>query len=145
MRRLPSLVVALLAPASLLGGCTGLVAGPEVAASTPVPASRDSAYTRARRGLTGELFTMDVVDSSQGHLTGTRYPSSSAQLGTSARCLVRVDLNVAGDASASNISTTTRWLAPEQMVDKAPQVCEQERKDVLERVNLVLVPPPPTQ
>jgi hypothetical protein len=136
-------VVALLAATPVFGGCTGLVAGPEVAASTPVPASRDSAYTRARRGLTGESFTMDVVDSSHGHLTGTRYPSSNAQLGTSARCRVTVDLNVAGDASASTVTTTTRWLAPEQMTDKAPQVCEQERKDVLDRVNLVLVPPPP--
>jgi hypothetical protein len=143
MRRCPSIVVALLAAVPLLGGCTGLVAGPEVAASTPVPAPRDSAYTRARRGLTGESFTMDVVDSSHGHLTGTRYPSSSAQLGTSARCRVTVDLNVAGDASAATVSTTTRWVAPEQMADKAPDVCEQERRDVLDRVNLVLVPPPP--
>jgi hypothetical protein len=139
------LVVALLAAAPLSAGCTGLVAGPEVAASTPVPAPRDSAYTRARRGLTSESFTMDVVDSSHGHLTGTRYPSSNAQLGTSARCRVTVDLSVAGDASASTVSTATRWVAPEQMADKAPQVCEQERKDVLDRINLVLVPPPPAQ
>ena len=64
--------------ALLGGGCAGLVAGPEVAATTPVPASRDSAYVRARRGLTTESFTMDVVDSTHGRLTGTRYPSSNA-------------------------------------------------------------------
>jgi hypothetical protein len=145
MRRRPTLLVVLFATTPFFGGCTGLVAGPEVAANTPVPASRDSAYTRARRGLTGESFTMDVVDSTHGHLTGTRFPSSSAQLGTSAKCRVTVDLDVAGDASASTVTTTTRWLAPEQMADKAPQVCEQERKDVLDRVNLVLVPPPPAE
>jgi hypothetical protein len=145
MHRSSSLLFALVATTPLAAGCTGLVAGPEVAASAPVPASRDSAYTRARRGLVGESFTMDVADSIHGHLTGTRYPSSNAQLGTSARCLVRVDMNVVNDASASSVSTTTRWLAPEQMSDKAPQMCEQEREDVLDRVNLVLVPPPPSQ
>ena len=135
-----SLLLALLA-AALLGGCTGLVAGPEVAATTPVPASRDSALARARRGLTTESFTMDIVDPSHGHLTGTRYPSSNAQLGTSGRCRVVLSMDVAGDASASTVSTSTRWVAPEQMADKAPEVCDQERRDVLDRLNLVLAPP----
>ena len=124
------------------GGCTGLVAGPEVAASTPVPASRDSAYVRARRGLTAESFTMDVVDSTHGRLTGTRYPSSTAQMGTGARCRVVLAMDVAGGADAGEVSTTSRWVAPEQMADKAPQVCEQERRDVLQRLAETLVPPP---
>ena len=61
MRHRPSLLIVLLGTVGLFG-CSGLVAGPEVASTTPVPASRDSAYTRARRGLTAESFTMDVVD-----------------------------------------------------------------------------------
>jgi hypothetical protein len=85
---------------------------------------------------------MDVVDSSRGHLTGTRYPSRNAQLGTSASCRVVLSMDVAGDANASTISTTTRWVAPSEMSDKAPQVCEQERQQVLERVSQTLTPPP---
>ena len=125
------------------GGCTGLVAGPEVAATTPVPASRDSAYVRARRGLTTESFTMDVVDSTHGRLTGTRYPSSNAQMGTGPRCRVVLAMDVGGGPEAGEVSTTSRWVAPEQMADKAPRVCEQERRDVLQRLTETLVPPPP--
>ena len=47
------------------GGCTGLVAGPETSNVTPVPASRDSAYVRARRALQGDNFTLDVTDSTR--------------------------------------------------------------------------------
>jgi hypothetical protein len=128
--------------ALLGGGCAGLVAGPEVAATTPVPASRDSAYVRARRGLTTESFTMDVVDSTHGRLTGTRYPSSTAQMGTAARCRVVLAMDVSG-ADAGQVSTTTRWVAPEQMADKAPRVCEQERHDVVQRLTETLVPATP--
>jgi hypothetical protein len=129
--------------ALLGGGCAGLVAGPEVAATTPVPASRGSAYVRARRGLTTESFTMDVVDSTHGRLTGTRYPSSNAQMGTAARCRVVLAMDVSGGADAGEVSTTTRWVAPEQMADKAPRVCEQERHDVVQRLTETLVPATP--
>jgi len=39
-------------------GCTGLAAGPEASAQTPVPVSRDSAWVRACRALTTEAFTV---------------------------------------------------------------------------------------
>ena len=126
----------------LTSSCTGLVTGPESSSVTPVPASRDSAYVRARRALQGESFTMDLVDSSGGRLVGTRWPSSSAQQGSSAACHVSVALQVQGDATSSEVSTTSRWLAPGSMSDKAPKVCEQERSQVLERTAQVLVPPP---
>ena len=137
------LILVPLALGLALAGCTGLVAGPEVGANTVVPASRDSAYVRARRGLTAESFTMDVVDSAHGRLTGTRYPSSNAQMGTNAKCRVVLAMDVAGGADQGQVSSTTRWLAPEQMADKAPQVCEQERHDVLQRITETIVPPPP--
>ena len=123
-----------------LTGCSGLIAGPEVATVTPVPASKDSAYTRARRGLTAESFTMDVVDSAHGRLTGTRYPSSSAKLGTQAICRVVLAMNVSGGADAAEVSTMTRWVAPEKMADKAPEVCDQERQEVLDRLGQTLAP-----
>jgi hypothetical protein len=85
---------------------------------------------------------MDVVDSARGHLTGTRYPSRTAQLGTAASCRVVLALELAGDAGESKISTTTRWVAPDAMSDKAPQVCEQERQQVLARLNETILPPP---
>jgi hypothetical protein len=121
--------------------CTGLVAGPESTSVTPVPAPRDSAYVRARRALQGESFTMDVVDSARGILTGTRRPSSSAQQGSSAACHVNLALRIRGDETRSEVTSTSRWVAPGGMRDKAPKVCEQERSDVLERTAQVLVPP----
>jgi hypothetical protein len=85
---------------------------------------------------------MDVVDSSRGHLTGTRYPSADAKLGTPAKCRVAVALEVRGSEQQAEVTSTSRWIAPDAMMDKAPEVCEQERTDVLERVDQVLVPPP---
>ena len=140
MRHRSLLLLTLLGTAASTG-CGRLVAGPEVAATTPVPASRDSAYARARRGLSAEAFTMDKVDSSQGHLTGTRYPSSSAKLGTQAICRVVLAMDVTGSGEASEVTTRTRWVAPGAMEDKAPEVCDQERKEVLERIDQTLVPP----
>jgi hypothetical protein len=121
--------------------CTGLVAGPEQSSVTPVPASRDSAWVRARRALQGESFTMDVTDSAGGRLIGSRWPSASAQQGSSAACHVTVNMTIRGDATRSEVSSTSRWVAPGSMSDKAPKVCEQERAEVLERTDQVLVPP----
>lgn len=123
------------------GACTGLVAGPESSSVTSIPASRDSAYVRARRALQGELFTLDLVDSTGGRLTGTRWPSSSARQGTTSACHVTVALQVQGDKDRSEVTTVSRWVAPGSMADKAPTVCEQERTEVLERAAQVLVPP----
>jgi hypothetical protein len=126
----------------LTSACSGLVAGPESRATVPVPASRDSAYVRARRALTGESFTMDVVDSSGGVLRGTRWPSSSAVQGSSAACHVMVAMHIRGDANSSEVTSTSRWVAPSRMSDKAPTVCDQVRGQVLERTAQVLAPSP---
>jgi hypothetical protein len=125
-----------------IAGCNGLQAGPESSSVIPVPASRDSALVRARRALQGESFTLDLVDSSGGRLSGTRWPGSNAQLGTSTACHVNVALTIRGDANTSEVASTSRWIAPSSMSEKAPKVCEQERSEVLDRTNLVLVPPP---
>jgi hypothetical protein len=142
MSRSPLSPTSLLVLVGLAGGCTGRVAGPESSNVIPVPTSRDSAYVRARRALQGESFTMDLVDSAGGRLTGTRWPSSSAVQGTSAACHVAIDVQVQGDATRSEVTSTSRWIAPGGMSDKAPRVCEQERSQVLERTVQVLVPPP---
>lgn len=120
--------------------CTGLAAGPDAKAQLPVPASRDSAYVRARRALQAETFTLDIVDSSGGRLTGTRYPSANAKLGSGAACRVTLMLGIQGDAQQANITTTSRWIAPTQMSAQAPEVCEQERAEVLERITQTVVP-----
>ena len=127
--------------ASGTGACTGLVAGPETSSVTPVLASRDSAYVRARRALTGESFTMDLVDSTGGHLMGTRWPSSSAKQGSQAACHVTLALQIQGDQTHSEVASVSRWVAPGGMADKAPEVCEEERSQVLERTAQVLAPP----
>jgi hypothetical protein len=139
-RRWPTLV--LVALGTSVAACTGLVAGPEATTITSVPASRDSAYVRTRRALQAESFTLDMVDSSGGHLTGTRYPSSDAKLGTSAKCRIAIALDLRGTDQAAEVSSTSRWVAPDAMQDNAPQVCDRERLDVLQRMNQVLVPPP---
>jgi hypothetical protein len=135
MFRLTALTVFLVTPA-----CTGLRAGPEVSAAGPVPASRDSAYVRVRRALTAEAFTLDVVDSLGGHITGTRYPSANAKLGSAQSCRVVLALDVRGGADSAKLATTSRWLAPEAMADSATKVCEQERADVLDRIQLTVAP-----
>jgi hypothetical protein len=135
MRRLLPLVLA-------LAGCSGLQAGPETSSVTPVPASRDSAWTRARRALQGESFTLDLVDSTGGRITGTRWPGSNAHLGSSTACHVSLAFRIQGDAASSEVRETSRWIAPQAMSDQSPKVCEQERSQVLERTVQVLVPPP---
>ena len=142
MRTGSSSVFRLLPLALATAGCTGLLAGPETSSVTPVPASRDSAFVRARRALQGESFTLDLVDSAGGRIKGTRWPSSSAQLGTSTACHVSVAMRVQGDATRAEVASTSRWIAPGKMSEKAPKVCEQERIQVLERTDLVLVPEP---
>jgi hypothetical protein len=129
----------------LLAACGGLTAGPEVAATTPVPVSRDTAYTRAHRALATELFTFDVTDSTGGRMTAKRYPSSTAQMGSAAACRLMVEYDVSGSASEAEVKTNSRWISAEPMLDKAPTVCEQERKDVLDRVAQVITPPAPAQ
>jgi hypothetical protein len=123
-------------------GCTGLAAGPESSAQTPVPVSRDSAWARARRALATEAFTLDVVDSTGGQLIGTRYASANAKLGTQPACRMTLALGIRGDTEQSELTSTSRWVASEQMVDKAPEVCERERTQVLERIATTVAPPP---
>jgi hypothetical protein len=124
-----------------LNACAGLMAGPESSKVTPVPASRDSAYARARRALTAESFSMDVVDSTGGHLTGTRYATRDAQLGSAAACRMTLALDVRGDGQQAQVASTSRWVAPDRMSDKAPTVCERNRTEVLDRIAQVLNPP----
>ena len=92
--------------------------------------------------LQGESFTLDLVDSTGGRLSGTRWPGSNAQLGTATACHVNVALKIRGDATSSEVASTSRWIAPSSMSEKAPKVCEQERSQVLDRTNQVLVPSP---
>ncbi len=81
-----------------LGACTGLVAGPESSQVTPVSASRDSAYARARRAMQAETFTVDVADSVGGHIVATRYAGSSAKLGSATACRLKVALDIQGSS-----------------------------------------------
>jgi hypothetical protein len=137
--------VKLLAASLSVTGCTGRVAGPEQSQVIPVPASRDSAYVRARRALQGESFTVDLVDSTGGRLVATRWPSSSAIQGSQAACHVAVELQVQGDGDRSQVAAKSRWISPGGMSDQAPKVCERERTDVLQRTIDVIAPPLPTQ
>ncbi|MGZ8392319.1 MAG: hypothetical protein ACXWWK_05730 [Gemmatimonadales bacterium] len=138
MRRSDLLVFSTL---SIATGCTGLVAGPETTATAPVTVSRDSAYIRARRAVQAEAFTVDKVDSVAGLITGTRYASSNARIGSSGACRVRLTLQVEGDSEGARVATTSSWLAPEPMEEQAATVCEKERGEVLTRVKQTIEPP----
>ena len=129
----------------LLAACTGLSAGPEVSAMTPVPASRDSAWVRAKRALTAESFTLDVQDSVGGRITAMRYPSATAKVGTQAACRVHLAMAVTGAAQSSELASSSQWVAPVAMATGKPELCERDRHETLDRILLVVVPPPPTQ
>jgi hypothetical protein len=137
----PGILLATLCALTGVIGCTGLVAGPETSAATPVPVSRDSAWVRARRATAAEALTVDLADSLGGRIVGTRYSDPKAKLGSAGWCRLRLTLHVEGDKSQSELGTTSRWLAPEQMADKAPTVCEQERTAVLARITQTVSPP----
>ena len=125
-------------------GCTGLTAGPEVAVVAPVAASRDSAWVRAKRALTAEVFTVDVQDSLGGHLTAMRYPSATAKVGTAAACRVQLDLKLEGSSTSAALAGQSRWIAPEVSQDANAKVCEQERQETVARILAVVSPPPTT-
>lgn len=125
----------------LLAACTGLAAGPELSGVTPVPASRDSAWVRAKRALTAEVFTLDVQDSLSGRITAMRYPSATAKVGTVAACRVRLALQVEGSGDTASVTSASRWIAPEAMAAK-PDLCEQDRRETLDRILLVVAPAP---
>jgi hypothetical protein len=139
--RLSLIGIASLGWLAATAGCTGLAAGPEARAQAPVPVSRDTAWARTRRALTFDAFTLDVVDSTHGRLAGTRYASANAKQGTGAACRMTLDLSIRGDAQQAELASTSRWVAPQTMQDKAPEVCERERTDVLDRINTTVVPP----
>ena len=126
----------------LLAACTGLSAGPEVSAVTPVPASRDSAWVRAKRALTAEVFTLDVQDSVAGRITAMRYPSATAKLGSPAACRVQLALTFEGSRDTASVASASRWIAPEAMAAR-PDLCEQDRRETLDRILLVVAPAPP--
>lgn len=134
----------------LQAACTGLVAGPEVSAVTPVPVSRDSAWVRAKRALTSEVFTLDAQDSLQGTITAMRYPAASAKLGTAAACRVQLALALqgspdgapVGSPDGAQVSSTSRWIAPEASSASNSRLCEQDRQETIERIMLVVAPPP---
>jgi len=106
-----------------------------------VPASRDSAYARTRRALAAESFTLDVVDSLGGHITGRRYNRPTARLGTGEICRVGIVLDIRGDAGTVELATQSRWLAPASMADQAPEICEEQRAEVLDRIRVTVAPP----
>jgi hypothetical protein len=125
----------------LLAACTGLSAGPEMSAVTPVPASRDSAWVRAKRALTAESFTLDVQDSVGGRITAMRYPSATAKVGTQAACRVHLAMALTGAAESSELASSSQWVAPATMATGKLELCERDRQETVNRILLVVVPP----
>jgi hypothetical protein len=72
----------------------------------------------------------------------TRWPKSTALQGSQETCHVSVALQIQGDREQAEVVSKSRWISPGGMSDKAPKVCEQERRQVLERTAAVIVPPP---
>ena len=116
--------------------------GPEVGAVTPVPASRDSAWVRAKRALAAEVFTLDVQDSLGGRLTAMRYPSASAKVGTAATCRVQLAMKLEGSGENAQVTSASRWIAPDVMATEHAEICEKDRQETLDRILLVVAPAP---
>jgi hypothetical protein len=127
--------------ALLLAGCTGLAAGPEQSTTAPVPVSRDSAYVRAKRAAQAEGFTLDVQDSLGGRLTGLRYPSANARMGTAAVCRVQLALALHGGPESTDVAWNSRWIAPAAMAETRSETCETDRTETLARIRDVIAPP----
>ena len=121
--------------------CTGLAAGPEVSASTPVPVTRDSAWVRAKRALQAEVFSISAEDSAGGHLAAMRYPSATAKVGTAAACRVQLSLTIAGASDNAELVSKSRWIAPTAMAT-TPGTCDEDRKETLDRIQQTIAPPP---
>jgi len=131
---------ALLCLLALQVACTGLTAGPEVAASSVAPIPRDTAWVRTKRALQAEVFTIAAEDSLGGRITGMRYPSATAKLGTPAACRVLVSYAIVGESGSVELASTSRWIAPEAMAAK-PDMCEEDREETLARIQQTVVPP----
>ena len=142
MRRSAALTLVPCLLSVLLAACTGLSAGPEVSSVAPVPASKDSAWVRAKRALTAEVFTLDVQDSVGGRLTAMRYPSATAKVGTPAACRVQLAMAIRGTAESPEVASTSRWIAPEAMAGSDVGVCEKDRQETLDRILAVVAPAP---
>jgi hypothetical protein len=125
----------------LLAACTGLSAGPEVTAVTPIPAPRDSAWVRAKRALAAESFTLDLQDSVGGRITAMRYPGATAKIGTPAACRVHLAATVTGAGVGAQLTSTSQWVAPAVMAGEKPDLCERDRQETLDRILLVVAPP----
>ena len=108
---------------------------------TPVPASRDSTWIRAKRALTAESFTLDLQDSVGGRITAMRYPAAAADTDTPAACRVHIAVAVTGAGERSELASRSQWIAPEVTASKKPDFCEQDRQETLDRILLVVVPP----
>ncbi len=96
---------------------------------------------RAKRAVQAEGFTLDVQDSLAGRLTGLRYPSSTAKMGTAAACRVQLALALHGGPERTDIGWTSRWIAPVAMATTPNKVCETDRTETLARIEQVITPP----
>ena len=124
---------------ALQGACTGLTAGPEVAASIAAPVPRDTAWVRTKRALQAEVFTIAAEDSLGGRITGMRYPSATAKVGTPAACRVLVSYAIVDQSGSVELASTSRWIAPDAMAAK-PDMCEEDRQETLGRIQQTVVP-----
>ena len=54
-------------------------------------------------------------------------------------------MTVTGAAENSELTNSSQWVAPVAMATGKPELCEQDREETLDRILLVVAPPPPAQ
>lgn len=129
--------------ATLLPACTGLVAGPTTQFAATVPVRPDSAWNRLRRGVSAEVMSLQLVDSLQGVLQARRMPKVAAEPEALERCHILLDLKLTPMGDSTGFAWVTQWVAPTQLAARQPPICERERAQLVERLQLTIEPPAP--
>ena len=129
--------------ATLLPACTGLVAGPTTQFSATVPVRPDSAWNRLRRGVSAEVMSVQLADSLQGTLQARRMPKLTAEPTALERCHILVDLHLTPMGDSTGFAWVTQWVAPTQLASAKGELCERERAQLVERIQLTVQPPAP--
>lgn len=119
---------------TLLPACTGLMAGPTSQASTVVPVGKDSAWVRAKRAMTAEVFSFETQDSANGLLYGVRHPKPGTLEADPLSCRLHVTYRVSGSGGESTVASEALYAVPRGKDGQPTAKCDGEMADALERM-----------
>ncbi|MBK6423515.1 MAG: hypothetical protein IPF77_15105 [Gemmatimonadetes bacterium] len=134
MRSLFRAPLALATACALLPACTGLMAGPSAQASSVAPVGKDSAWVRAKRAMTAEVFSFEVQDSINGLIYGVRHPKPGTLEADPLSCRLHVTYRVSGSAGESTVASEALYAVPKGKDGQPTAKCDGEMADALQRM-----------